>query len=270
MAIPISVRIPRSSGTRGSTRRGKYHFSFFLASVGVSLCLILSAGTFTTSFSERLCAFPLLASAHSSLRVDKHHAVGQSSYMVFAWRRLTVSQTGEYEISQSGPWSVRESFLATLVLNAIVVVPLFIRLFQTTIGTVNSRYRFSKDESYQLDSQYKSGSHMNSKYGKKRRFHHPPSLPIKWGSDEMITMDQQLMGPGGGGNTTKAGKDNVSEFTATDHRPSFEVDALTGQSKNKTKVGDSSRVSSSNVYPEDITVTREWEVATKWEGRNAP
>ena len=79
-------------------------------------------------------------------------------------------------------------FLATLVSNAPVVVPLLICLFQPTIGTVSSKYRSSKDESYQLNSRNKSGSYMNSKYGKKRRFHHPLSLPTKWGSDEMITM----------------------------------------------------------------------------------
>ena len=65
------------------------------------------------------------------------------------------------------------------------------------------------------------------------------------------------MGTGGGGNEQKAVKDSVSEITTVDRRSRFEVDELTGQSKHKAKVGESTRVSTSKVNPEDIMITRE-------------
>ena len=168
-------------------------------------------------------------------------------------------------MSESGPWSVRESFTAVIVSNAPVVVPLFKRCIQKMTGMATSNFRSGKGDSYQLDSQNKDGSGQSNSYGtsgsknkKKNKFRHPLSLPTKWGSDEdMVTMDQQMMGTGGRGVESKDGKDDNSETTVG-------IDDTPVQLKNAARISQQPYAKKTNGYhPPDIRVTREWEVSRK-------
>ncbi|KAF1840946.1 uncharacterized protein K460DRAFT_250866, partial [Cucurbitaria berberidis CBS 394.84] len=163
----------------------------------LQVCFIMALNTVTDLYLMAI-PIPIIWKA----RLDKKRKLQLLILFSLSWivivfgiiRCITLVTTGEYEISQSGPWSVRESFLAVLVSNAPVVVPLFKRWFQDMTGTATSHFRSGKSDSYQLDSQNKdskSGSHANSTskdVKKKKKFHHPLSLPTntKWGSDEDI------------------------------------------------------------------------------------
>jgi len=160
-------------------------------------------------------------------------------------------QTGEYELSQSGPWSVRESFLAIIVTNAPVVIPLAKRWFVSVTGIASSKAKSSRGDSYQLDSH-----NQVSKDSKKKKFKHPLSLPTKWGSDEEITTNQSVMGMGGRGK----GIDTVSEV---DETVGLEIDHLQPQARSKVRVSKTVEEDVQAEFPGEITVTRGWEVASK-------
>lgn len=172
--------------------------------------------------------------------------------------KLTARQTGEYEVSQSGPWSVRESFVAILVSNAPIVFPLFKRWFESITGMA-STFKSSKSDSYQLDSQIKHSQSGSSfpKESKKKKFHHPLSIPrtTEWGSqEEIVTMDQQVMGAGGRGAEKKDGSDAKS---ADDSGGSLEMED-TDQERNTN-----SRQGTPRTFrpDRDILVLKQWEVA---------
>ncbi|KAJ4294060.1 hypothetical protein N0V90_007749 [Kalmusia sp. IMI 367209] len=182
-------------------------------------------------------------------------------------RCVTLVTTGEYEVSQSGPWSVRESFLAVLVSNAPVVVPLLkLYLLKLTSLTASS----SKNQSYQLDSQDKrskpsSGSHEKSRdAGKKKRFAHPLSLPTKWGSDEEITMDQQMTGTGGRDVDVDKNSHASAGYKESKETLEMDVDVLGRLGRYSTKVTGQAGQGRQGDLSRDIVVTREWEVANKF------
>lgn len=183
------------------------------------------------------------------------------------WLGLIVQQTEELELSQSGPWSVRESFLAMIISNAPIVIPLLRRWFMNVTGLGSSQAKSSKDGSYTIDSNAKSsglgsrGPQRSKDSKKKKKFHHPLSLPTKWGSDEEITMDQQTMGTGGRGEDVKGTRDNISEITAEEPHTTIELDDLPSHPRHEVRVSKQMDKSQAGDHPGDIMVTREWEVA---------
>jgi hypothetical protein len=151
-----------------------------------------------------------------------------------------------------------------IISNAPIVIPLLRRWFMNVTGLGSSQAKSSKDGSYTIDSNIKSSdlrSHRSKGSKKKNKFHHPLSLPTKWGSDEEITMDQQTMGTGGRGEDVKGTHDNVSEITTEEPHAIIELDDLPSQPRHEVRVSKQIDKSQAGDHPGDIMVTREWEVA---------
>jgi hypothetical protein len=125
----------------------------------------------------------------------------------------------------------------------------------------------SKEGSYTIDSQAKSSSlgsrrpQRSKDSKKKKKFHHPLSLPTKWGSDEEMTMDQQTMGTGGRGEDAKGTRDNISEITAEEPNAIIELDELPSHPRHEARVSKQVERSQLGGHLGDIMVTREWQVA---------
>lgn len=168
-------------------------------------------------------------------------------------------------MSQSGPWSVRESFLGIVVTNAPVVIPMLKRSIDRIAGAASTHVKSSKGDSYQLSSQASKGKPIDSqKEKKKKRFHHPLSLPTKWGSDELITMDQQMMGEGGRA-VDDHNKDTKSELSVENRNIEPELE-MGNPGRHSAKIrghcpGDTGR--QGDLSPRDIVVTQEWAVHSK-------
>jgi hypothetical protein len=109
-------------------------------------------------------------------------------------------QVGPTEPSESGQWSVRESFVAILISNAPMVFPLLKRWTYTTIGLASMDHNCCTAGSYPLGEIDKSktgnsGSIARSGEGKRKdsMFRHPLSIPndTAWGSDEAIVKTEE-------------------------------------------------------------------------------
>lgn len=179
--------------------------------------------------------------------------------MPISFRRVHTSatQVGPTQPSESGQWSVRESFLAVVISNGPMIFPLFKRWFYAATGMVSSHRKSSKAATYPLDSvnraegskQTGASSGLRSGNKRSRGFQHPLSIPndTAWGSDEaIVTVNKD------GGATTI--KDKSSE-TSLETICEAGTKAFARDRNSKT-----SRKNSHDPGLGEIVMTREWDI----------
>ncbi|KAF2026773.1 hypothetical protein EK21DRAFT_115504 [Setomelanomma holmii] len=147
-------------------------------------------------------------------------------------RCVTLVTVGPTEPSESGQWSVRESFVAILVSNAPMVFPLLKRWTYTTVVWERKR----------KDSAYK----------------HPLSIPndTAWGSDEAIVKTQQ----------EEVGEEGSGQMRTTPESVGGAFARDRGSKSNGSGTGDgngkgTNKVERGGTSFGDIVMMREWKVS---------
>ncbi|PVH92997.1 hypothetical protein DM02DRAFT_252867 [Periconia macrospinosa] len=120
--------------------------------------------------------------------------------MIFGILRcVTLVTVGANSPSQSGQWSVRESFVAILVCNGPMVFPLFRRWLRKArgLGTHGSNSHDSYPLGANANRYHGQNSSRSNTLSRPRRpshkFQHPLSIPndTAWGSDDAIVVAEQ-------------------------------------------------------------------------------
>ncbi|CAN9176266.1 unnamed protein product [Alternaria alternata] len=181
-------------------------------------------------------------------------------------RCVTLVSVGPTQPSESGQWSVRESFLAVVISNGPMVFPLFKRWFYAATGMVSSHRKSSKAATYPLDSMNKNGESKQTeassggRSGNKRSrgFQHPLSIPndTAWGSDEAIVTVKK-------DGTTTTIKDESRE-TSLDTVREVSANGFAKDRNSKT-----SRKNSRDPGLGEIMMTREWDIKETHEQNRA-
>ncbi|KAF3003712.1 hypothetical protein E8E13_009128 [Curvularia kusanoi] len=175
-------------------------------------------------------------------------------------RCATLVSVGPTQPSESGQWSVRESFLAVVISNGPMIFPLFKRWAYAATGIVSSNRQSDKAATYPLDSQNQlttskqtvASSGLRSSKKKSRGFQHPLSIPndTAWGSDEAIVTIRD-------DGTTAVGQDKISGGS---------LDTVC-----ETSVVGFTRGGGRKNSPEpglgEIVMTREWDIRETHESR---
>ncbi|KAF2790144.1 hypothetical protein K505DRAFT_283155, partial [Melanomma pulvis-pyrius CBS 109.77] len=181
-------------------------------------------------------------------------------------RCVTLVTVGANEPSESGQWSVRESFVAVLVSNAPMVFPLFKRWFYSISGLTSSGFKSNNANSYPLESNNKnskgytpSGSQAHSRSKKGRNFQHPLSIPndTAWGSDEAIVkveQDGKKVVVGEMGKT--AGSEGSNESLET-----VREEVVGAKSHNTVDITSQAGKGVHTFGQGDIVMTREWGIS---------
>ncbi|KAJ4356376.1 uncharacterized protein N0V89_004409 [Didymosphaeria variabile] len=129
----------------------------------------------------------------------------------------------------------------------------------------------SKGGSDQLDSQDRRGKPVEKLVAigsreekKKRKYQHPLSLPAttKWGSDEEITLDQQITGTGGCASDEH--QDAKSDMSAEDRDKKLKSNNLGRHERHNIRVTGQARPGRLDDLSRDIVVTQEWKVSSKY------
>ncbi|KAF1914655.1 hypothetical protein BDU57DRAFT_478958 [Ampelomyces quisqualis] len=216
----------------------------------LSVSFITSINTITDMY---LMAIPLPIIYRAKLDIKKKISLiilfsGGWIVIIFGLLRcITLVSVGPTEPSESGQWSVRESFVAVLVSNTPMVFPLLKRW----AGIASSH---SASGSYPLHEYDKSdgsklksigSTTMRSRGRKKSRggFVHPLSIPndTAWGSDEAIVGAEQ---------SGKAGKGSEAVVQEGEERFASGRGSKSGRG-----------VGSGSAGPGNIVMTREWQVS---------
>ncbi|KAF2679284.1 hypothetical protein K458DRAFT_346923 [Lentithecium fluviatile CBS 122367] len=183
-------------------------------------------------------------------------------------RCVTLVTVGANEPSESGQWSVRESFVAVLVSNAPMVFPLFKRWFYAATNLTSSGFRSNTPgQSYPLDSNIKrtGGGNSHARSGSnplsgrhKKNYQHPLSIPndTAWGSDEHIVHTGEGEGKKDGAWDKKVGDKSSNESLST-------VREEVGMTVPKRTAAMPKKGSGNGLN--DIVMTREWEVSETYE-----
>ncbi|KAL1865420.1 hypothetical protein VTK73DRAFT_5264 [Phialemonium thermophilum] len=157
-----------------------------------------------------------------------------------------VTLVGATEPSESGQWSVRETFVAVMVSNAPHVVPL-VKIWVNKLrgyGT-NSSKSNNTPGSYQLESTRKSRS---------KKFNHPLSIPNEtaWHSDEaiMTIQDGKPVGENGSAITSESQPGSNDNSVNGETKTTIATKPHRGWSVDKDR--------SPNVRRDHIVVQTEW------------
>ncbi|KAF2708822.1 hypothetical protein K504DRAFT_380567 [Pleomassaria siparia CBS 279.74] len=186
-------------------------------------------------------------------------------------RCVTLVTVGANEPSESGQWSVRESFLAVIISNAPMIFPLFKRWFYSVSGMTSSGFRSDNAHSYPLKSNTKgskvhirSGSQPHLRSKKEKKHQHPLSVPndTAWGSDEAIVTVEQSGKKGAMDAVGKVGGSKSSNDSLETVR-----EEATNTSPNHTATDTNSEVGKgAHTFGKgNIVMTREWEVSEGYE-----
>lgn len=176
-------------------------------------------------------------------------------------RCVTLVTVGPTEPSESGQWSVRESFLAVLVSNAPMVFPLVKRWSCAAMGIVSTTRKNSKG-SFPLDDFSKSRQskrtveRSHERTSREHRIMHPLSIPndTAWGSDDaIITVNKE---------TNENLQEDESGATALEVVSETSVESFAKE--RRSQMGGKR---SSSLSPGDILMVREW---TTSEGQAIP
>ncbi|KAH7406988.1 hypothetical protein DE146DRAFT_778586 [Phaeosphaeria sp. MPI-PUGE-AT-0046c] len=159
-------------------------------------------------------------------------------------RCITLVSVGPTEPSESGQWSVRESFVAVLVSNTPMVFP----LLRSCASGSYPLHDYDKSVGSGLKS---IGSTTVRSGGRKRSrgFQHPLSIPndTAWGSDEaIVTRDQ-------GGNKFSQGLQSYDAGLTALPEHGVGTSSHAGSKAN-------GRISGVGMGPGEIVMTREWQV----------